>query len=58
MLPLFPVITTEHEYGSPGLGGRIVKEKKDPICAPGDNVTVDKLRIAFDSDENPFAGKD
>ena len=39
-------------------GGRIVKEKKDPICAPGDNVTVDKLRIAFDSDENPFAGKD
>ena len=90
MFPEFPVITTEHEYGSPGLRRKVEMETtKVNTCSliilgtfwfffstlrcfyilwgtsryfevllnkrlnmtPGDNVAVDKLGIAFNSDE-------
>ena len=58
VFPELPVITTEHEYGSLGLGKEYLKPKifgLDNSMSPCYNVTVDKLWIAFDSDENPLA---
>ena len=68
VFPELPVITTEHEYGSLGLGKEHLKPRplgKECLKprlfglnnSPCYNVTVDKLRVAFHSDKYSLAGE-
>ena len=60
MFPELPVITTEHEYGSLGLGKEYLKPRLfglDNSMSPCYNVTVDKLRVAFHGDKYSLAGE-
>ena len=56
VFPELPVITTEHEYGSLGLGKEYLKPRLFSRL-PCYNVTVDKLRAAFHSDKYSLAGE-
>ena len=70
VFPELPVITTEHEYGSLGLGKEHLKPRPlgkeylkprlfglDNSMSPCYNVTVDKLRVAFHGDKYSLAGE-
>ena len=70
VFPELPVITTEHEYGSLGLGKEHLKPRPsgkeclkprllslDNSRSPCYNVTVDKLRVAFHGDKYSLAGE-
>ena len=70
VFPELPVITTEHEYGSLGLGKEHLKPRPlgkeylkprlfglDNSMSPCYNVTVDKLWVAFHGDKHSLAGE-
>ena len=68
VFPELPVITTEHEYGSLGLGKEHLKPRslgkeclKPRIFgldnSPCYNVTVNKLGVAFHGDKYSLAGE-